>query len=122
MQPEQCAEVRAWFEHAKEDLRAAEVDLSVVPPLVADALFHCQQAAEKALKGYLAAHDEAPRKTHDLAVLAGRCAQFDGTLDGVVFGVVKLTPGAWIFRYPSDVEPPEAGEAEEALVLAKDLC
>jgi HEPN domain-containing protein len=28
------------------------------PPLIEDALFHCQQAAEKSLKGYLTSQDK----------------------------------------------------------------
>jgi len=39
------------------------------PPDVEDALFHCQQAAEKALKAVLIWHDRPFKKTHDLAAL-----------------------------------------------------
>ena len=34
------------------------------PPLLEDALFHCQQAVEKVLKALLTWHDEPFRKTH----------------------------------------------------------
>jgi hypothetical protein len=34
---------------------------------------------------------------------------------------VILTPYAWRFRYPGEVEEPNRGEAAEALQLAKDL-
>jgi HEPN domain-containing protein len=50
MSPDKLAEARGWLTKAKEDLRGAEVDLGASPPLSGDALFHCQQAAEKALK------------------------------------------------------------------------
>mgnify|MGYP001563583143 CR=1 FL=1 len=46
------AETRAWFAKSRFDLRCAEADLQAVPPLVEDVLFHCQQAAEKAMKGF----------------------------------------------------------------------
>jgi HEPN domain-containing protein len=49
MQPEMAAEVREWLERAADDLREAEHDLTAVQPLVRGAVFHCQQAAEKAL-------------------------------------------------------------------------
>src|SRR5947207_2401898 len=39
-------EVRAWLVKAVNDLRAAEIGLGAVPPLLEDALFHCQQAVE----------------------------------------------------------------------------
>ena len=50
------AETRAWLIKAVTDLRAAELDLGASPPLLEDVVFHCQQAAEKALKGFLGWH------------------------------------------------------------------
>ena len=41
----------------------------MAPPLPREALYHCQQAAEKALKGFLAFHDHPFRRTHDLREL-----------------------------------------------------
>jgi HEPN domain-containing protein len=45
--PVLIAETGEWLRRALNDLRAAEVDMTVSPPLLEDALFHCQQAAEK---------------------------------------------------------------------------
>ena len=50
---ERAADTRAWLSKAEADLRGATVDLAADPPLLEDALFHCQQAAEKALKAFL---------------------------------------------------------------------
>ena len=47
------AETQAWFIKAANDLRAADHEFSAVPPLLDDIVFHCQQAAEKAMKGFL---------------------------------------------------------------------
>jgi HEPN domain-containing protein len=71
MQPDpvRAADTQAWLEKAAMDLRSAEADLGVTPPIVGDALFHCQQAIEKALKAFLTWHDEPFRKTHDLGEL-----------------------------------------------------
>jgi len=55
--PVRVADTRAWFVKANNDLRATEVDLAATPPLVEDALFHCQQAVEKAITGLLTWHD-----------------------------------------------------------------
>ena len=63
MAEEREREVRAWLRKADDDLRGAQVDLAAAPPLVEDALFHCQQAAEKAMKAFLTAHDVTFRKT-----------------------------------------------------------
>ncbi len=67
--PASAAEARAWLDKAAQDLRAAEVDLDALPPLVEGAAFHCRQATEKALKAFLALHDRPIRKTHDLVGL-----------------------------------------------------
>jgi hypothetical protein len=72
--PARAADARAWIEKATLDLRSAEADLAARPAIIGDALFHCQQAVEKALKGLLAWHDEPFRKTHDLAELGARVA------------------------------------------------
>jgi len=66
MRPETVAEARAWFQKAANDLRGADIDLAANPPLIEDALFHCQQAAEKSMKGFLAVNEKVFRKTHDI--------------------------------------------------------
>jgi len=64
LDPERIAETRAWFVKAGEDLRAADFERSAAPPLTSDIVFHAQQAAEKAMKGFLTWHDRPFRKTH----------------------------------------------------------
>ncbi len=73
MQPEKLAEVRSWLKKAANDLRGADIDLAASPPFIEDMLFHCQQAAEKSMQGFLTAHDRVFRKTHDLDELASAC-------------------------------------------------
>jgi HEPN domain-containing protein len=62
----------AWLQKAGQDLRRVERCLADEPPDVEDALFHCQQAAEKALKAFLTWHDQPFKKTHDLAALGSQ--------------------------------------------------
>ncbi|MDI6809840.1 MAG: HEPN domain-containing protein [Candidatus Eisenbacteria bacterium] len=119
MADEKSQEVQAWLAKADNDLRGAEVDLAADPPLVEDALFHCQQAAEKAMKAFLTAHDTTFRKTHDLDELASACEQIDASLRDALNPTRDLTVFAWEFRYPgSDEAPPEA-EAHDSLILAR---
>jgi HEPN domain-containing protein len=47
-------------------------------------LFHCQQAAEKALKGFLAWHDQPFPKTHDLGKLGKQAVEVDPTLEPLI--------------------------------------
>ena len=76
--------MRAWLARANDDLRGAEIDLAAAPPLLGDAAFHCQQAAEKALKGLLTWHDREFRKTHDLVELGGQCVAIDASLEPIL--------------------------------------
>ena len=67
--PELVAETKAWYQKAAQDLRAGDVDLGAQPPLTMDAVFHAQQAAEKAMKGFLTWHSRLFRKTHSLGLV-----------------------------------------------------
>ena len=123
MQPDpvRAADTRAWLDKAAMDLRSAEADLGVSPPIVGDALFHCQQAIEKALKAFLTWQDEPFRKTHDLGELGMQCVALDGTLEALLRQAAPLTEYAWKYRYPGDVDAPEVGAAREAIALAQEV-
>jgi HEPN domain-containing protein len=84
-------------------------------------LFHSQQAAEKALKAFLAWHDRPFRKTHSLEEIGRQCAQLDPALDGLVDRVAPLSEYAWKFRYPGETEPPSHEDATSALDLAREV-
>jgi len=112
MQPETIEECRAWLSKAANDLRAAEVDLAATPPILEDAIFHCQQAAEKALKAFLTAHERMFRKTHDIEEIGMEASTIDPSLESVVEQAAELTPFAWQFRYPGDEREPERDEVE----------
>jgi HEPN domain-containing protein len=119
MQPEAAREVREWLRRARNDLRGAEIDLAAEPPLVEDALFHAQQAVEKALKAFLTAHDRPFRKTHDIDELARVAEGLDPGLAGTLEPARNLTPFAWRFRYPGESAVPSRAEGEEALAVAR---
>jgi len=52
------ADTKAWLKKAVNDLRAALLVMEANPPLLEDAVFHCQQAAEKSFKAFLTFHDK----------------------------------------------------------------
>jgi len=116
------AEVRAWLGRAAGDVRAAAHDLTAVPPILDDLVFHCQLAVEKAFKAYLTWHDRLFRKTHSLEELGEACLALDPTLRPVVDPAVPLTEYAWRFRYPGEAESPTRDEAEAALAIARAAC
>jgi HEPN domain-containing protein len=112
-------EVAAWLERARQDLRAAEVDLDAGPPLLGDAAFHCQQAVEKALKAFLTRSDHPFRATHDIGELALACLEHDPSLEALLRESAPLTEYAWRVRYPGELFEPERREVEDAYRLAR---
>lgn len=112
---------RPGFTKAAHDIRAAEVLLGADPPLLGEAAYHCQQAAEKALKGFLSWHDIPFGKTHDLAAIGGLCVTKEPSLEPLCVRADRLTVFAWAFRYPSDPEEPGTTEVEEAHRLATEV-
>lgn len=123
MRPDPVAEedARAWLARAEQDLRAARADLAVDPPVLGDAAFHCQQAAEKSLRGVLALHDHPFRKTHDLKQLAAEVVRIEPDLEVHAIAARPLTDYAWEFRYPGDVFEPERSAVERSLAIADRL-
>jgi len=118
---ERSKEARAWLQKAAHDLRCARLDLDALPPVLSDAAFHCQQAAEKALKGFLTWNDCAFRRTHDLGEIGAQCLDFDASLEPLCRRAEGLTVYAWMFRYPGDTEEPERDDVEEALAVATEM-
>jgi HEPN domain-containing protein len=121
LDPARIAETRAWFQKSGEDLRAAEFERTARPPLSADIAFHAQQAAEKAMKGFLSWHNVPFGKTHNLVELGQACVRMDVTLESILRPAAPLTEYAWRFRYPGDLEMPPQGEAEAALAVAREV-
>lgn len=120
-EPDRIAEARPWFTKAAHDLRAAGVLLAANPPLLGEAAYHSQQAAEKALKGFLSFHDIPFGKTHDLAAIGGLCVRQDASLEPLCVRADRLSVFAWAFRYPGNPEEPELGEVDDALSLAGEV-
>lgn len=100
------------------DLRSAAVDLRAEPAIVEDALFHCQQAIEKSLKGFLTWHNRPFQKVHDLRKLAESCLYIEPELEPLLTQVAPLTGYAWLFRYPGETPNATVEEAQAALNLA----
>ena len=119
MTPDQLRleEAHAWLARARGDLEAA--NLLTVGGAYAEALFHCQQIVEKALKAFLAFHQKAFRRTHDLGELSPECVSIDDSLQSVLEQAKVLTKYAWEFRYPGAPYEPDTSEASDALRKAE---
>ena len=108
-------------ERQRIDLRGADASLAAIPPIWEDVVFHCQQAAEKAIKSFLTFHQRPFGKTHDLRELGRNCLEIDITLGPVLDRAIPLTWYAWKFRYPGTPEEPTAREAQDAWTVAREI-
>jgi len=113
-------EVRSWLELAALDLEAA-VRLADDPDFARVVVYHCQQAAEKAIKGFLTWHGVRFGRTHDLDVLGSLARPLAPALEPALDRAVELTPYAWLYRYPPDSPAPLEDEAREAIEGAREL-
>ena len=110
---------RAWLVKAEHDLIAAE-RASAPPPVRDIVVFHCQQALEKALKGFLTWHDRPFTKTHNLLTLVEHCEEIADAFTSLRQAAELLTPYAVEFRYPSGTMEPTHEAAETARHRAKE--
>ncbi len=113
------ADTAGWLSKAHLDLRSAEHALTAPEPLREDAVFHCQQAVEKAMKALLTWHDVPFRRTHSLEELGQQCLPIDATLQSIVDEAAPLSQYAWQFRYPGETDPPTQQDTDDALRIAR---
>jgi len=118
---EPTTELRQWLRKADDDLRAGRAVLALTPPLVEVALFHAQQAAEKAAKGFLVSKDAEVPRSHDLGAIAQLVLDLDPSLEPLLVRIAPLTPFAVTFRYPGYYGKPTRDEAQTALDDAEAL-
>ncbi len=117
-------EVLAWLRVAESDRRVAQLCLSAIPPLHGVAAYHCQQAAEKLLKGLLVHAGTHVRKTHDLDVLADLVQAEFASMADLLAPLREWTAWSVAYRYPAEAGPepePSADELTQALILISRL-
>ena len=112
--------VAEWMEHSSKDLESARKLLRVYgwPTAIA---FHCQQAAEKALKALLIAHGVDFRKTHDLTELMEACQALPNVEVAFIEDADVLSAFAVETRYPGPTVPVTRDEAESAIAKAEQV-
>jgi HEPN domain-containing protein len=120
MPPEALEEAQDWLVRAERDLLMAWRALEGNPMLADQAAFHAQQAAEKALKAFLAASEHEIPRTHNLELLVGLCQIMDAEFVRFRDTAQTLNPYATQFRYPGGALEPSPDEAQEAINLAAE--
>jgi HEPN domain-containing protein len=107
--------VRGRLTKASRDMAAARLLAETRPAILDIGVYHCQQAAEKALKGFLVYWDLRVEKSHDVGLLVERAMQVEPAFNTWSDAGDRLTPFATAYRYPGLDEEPDMEEFEEAL-------
>ena len=106
-----------WLRHAYSDLALASI--MPTPQILLEQLcFHAQQAAEKALKAILVAHNIAVPRTHNLRTLFDLLPA-DVPVPPDIQEAAGLSDYAVASRYPGTSEPVEDEEYREAIHMAE---
>lgn len=111
----------AWLYKAENDLKSAQKLLEGDDPIMDTAIYHTQQCAEKALKGYLAFKMQPIKKSHDIELLVELCSRLDSDFEKLYDLSENLTPYATAFRYPDIYLEPDYDEVEEAIRMAREI-
>ena len=108
---------REWLTKAWHDLQTARITARATDGPLDTAIYHCQQAAEKTVKGWLSSSGVPFERTHDIRRLIRQAV--GGLPEFTRFNSAAeiLTPYASAFRYPglSDDPMPSREEFDEAL-------
>lgn len=91
---------KEWFKIADSDLSSAEFLQRMQPIPIEIICYHCQQSAEKYLKGYLGLKGEEIKKTHDLVLLCKECQKYDVDFKAIEEDCLMLTDYGVNVRYP----------------------
>jgi HEPN domain-containing protein len=114
---------REWLTKALHDLQTARITAQAADGPLDTAIYHCQQAAEKTVKGWLTAHNMAFEKTHDVRALIRQAAGVLPEFTHYTGAAEILTPYVSAFRYPglTDQLMPTRAEFDEALQHAQSI-
>ena len=117
----QSEHARRWMEKARSDLLNADNNLASSEVPYDTVCFHCQQAAEKLLKGLLVAHGCEYPITHNLFVILEKVIEFDAAAESLRQSLALLNPYSVEVRYPGDAWMPSPDDAAEARQAAREI-
>jgi len=107
--------VKEWYRFAMMDLTTAQHLYDTLYPKPLEIIcYHCQQAAEKLLKGFLISNNIDAPKTHDLQLLRIMCVDINDQFNDLENVCKELNPYGVQPRYPNEIEVLE-NDAEKAL-------
>jgi HEPN domain-containing protein len=110
-----------WYAKARTDFSSAMI-LSEHDGDNAVIAFHCQQAVEKALKGFILKEAESLSEAHSLIYLCKKASKIEPKLYGFLKDCAYLNQFYIETRYPAD-DPMEIEdtEIEECMSIARSI-
>ena len=97
-----------WIEIADNDFDSAILLNEAVRKHCEIICYHCAQAVEKYLKGYLISKDIVPKKTHDLRFLNNLCIELDPHFENAI------TECAFLNKFSNDIRYPHKYQVNES--------
>jgi len=111
--------IRKWIEKADHDLGTAKLTIAHIPEYKDTICFHCQQAIEKYLKGYLIFLDIEFKYLHDLIYLLDLIKQKDEFPKEYYDMASEVEDFSIEVRYPGNSTKLERIELEDAIKYAE---
>lgn len=111
----------AWLTKADHDLIVARLCADNKPPLFDETAYHCPQAAEKSIKGFLSLSDIEFPKIHDITKLLQLAIPINSDFQKYLTQADMLTKFAAITRYPDEQEGITEKEFDSAFAAANAI-
>ncbi|HCW52934.1 HEPN domain-containing protein [Clostridium sp. SM-530-WT-3G] len=109
-----------WFNYAERDLESAKFLLKMYPVPIEIICYHCEQSAEKYLKGWLIFKGMRADKTHDLGLLNRKCVAIDSDFKTIEDECLELVPYGVHVRYPYELDVIEE-DMNTAIICAQEI-
>ncbi len=113
--------IKKWIKKADHDLGTAILTFNHIPEYRDTIAFHCQQAVEKYLKGYLIFLDVEFRRYHDLIYLAELICQKAPINDDLITKLTELEDYAVEIRYPDTEIELTDEEIQNAISISREI-
>ena len=81
--------------------------MNMYPKPIEIICYHCEQSAEKYLKGYIIFIGNSLERTHDLVLLNSKCKNIDISFEYIEDTCIELVPYGVQVRYPYQLEVTE---------------
>jgi len=114
-------EIIQWIIKADHDLGTAKITYLHIPDYLDTTTFHCQQAVEKYLKGYLIFLDIEFKRYHDLIYLLELITPKDPEIQKYYDDLLELQGYAVEIRYPNETINLSNEKVEKAISIAKNI-